>query len=83
MDLPSHASSHGFGAAMTNEDTNKETAPPPNDASASDLGSVLNGVLNHSVETLTWLEAINHRCEDRSSSNGKLYFARPSSICSR
>jgi hypothetical protein len=31
--LLSHASSHGFGAAMTDDDTNEETArPPPNDA---------------------------------------------------
>ena len=27
MDLPSHASSHGFGAAMTDDDTNEEPAP--------------------------------------------------------
>ena len=43
---------HGFGVAMTDDDTNEETArPPPNDAT-SDLSSVLNGVLTHSAETL-------------------------------
>jgi hypothetical protein len=34
----------------------------------------LNGVLTHSAETLIWLGAITTRCEDRSSSNGKLHF---------
>src|SRR6516162_7091128 len=65
MDLPSHASSHGFGAAMTATRMRK-----PRPRSTNDLSSVLNGVLN-SAETLIWLGAITTRCEARSSSSGK------------
>jgi hypothetical protein len=68
---------------MTDGDTNEETArrPPKMLYQRSELGFEWGAT--HSAETLIWLGAITTRCEDRSSSNGKLYFASLSSICSR
>jgi hypothetical protein len=63
---------------MTDDDTNEETAPPLYQRSELSFEWVLN-----SAETVIGLGAITTRCEDRSSSSGKLYFAPPSSICSR
>jgi hypothetical protein len=71
-----------LGTAITDDDTNEEIAPVRRTMPRrSELGS--EWLITYSAEKLAGLGAITPPGEDRSSSDEKLHFASPSSICSR